>query len=44
MTNTTPEAVERLSWSPTDMVQMNGHGSYVYYADYAALAALEPKP
>jgi hypothetical protein len=39
MTNTTPEAVERLSWSPTDMVQLNGHGSYVYYADYAALSA-----
>jgi len=39
MTNTTPEAVERLSWSPTDMVQMNGHGSYVYYADYAAISA-----
>jgi len=39
MTNTTPEAVERLSWSPTDMVQMNGHGDYVYYTDYAALSA-----
>jgi len=39
MTDTTPAAVERLSWSPTDMVQMNGHGDYVYYADYAALSA-----
>ena len=37
--DTTPAAVERLSWSPTDMVQMSGHGDYVYYADYAALSA-----
>jgi len=39
MTKDKTTAVERLSWSPTDMVQMNGHGDYVYYADYAVLAA-----
>jgi len=39
MTKDKTTAVERLSWSPTDMVQMNGHGDYVYYTDYAALAA-----
>ena len=39
MTDTTPAAVERLSWSPTDMVQMNGHGDYVHHSDYAALSA-----
>ena len=39
MTKDKTTAVERLSWSPTDMVQMNGHGDYVYYTDYAALSA-----
>jgi len=39
MTKDKTTAVERLSWSPTDMVQMNGHGDYVYYTDYAVISA-----